>query len=546
MRRPHGAVAWAELSAALLLTVLIVFLEARFSTHAGALWRDEVSTLQLATRPTYADVFRTLSLDSAPALYPTLLRLWTSPWSAGASDGSVRAFGLVVATGMVGAIWVSAGLLEVGPPLVALTLFAAHPATLHTAGSVKPYGLGTLLIVLTFGAVGRLTIAPGRRPLLHAVVVAILAVQTLYHDAPLILALCLAGVAVAAVARERWTALAVVATGVAAAASLVPYLGVLLSSRDWRPLNQSEFDALFLLQRASQALIDENWGLRVLWAAAAVLASYGALRVLRRASSGEPGAAARRVLYAALVIVCATGVYLGFLKLAGRIPMNWQFVPLIGVVALAIDVVLAATRALRWARLGVAVLVTVLALPVSITQVGVRQTNVDLIADYLHTAARPGDLIVVFPWFIGITFNRYYHGPAEWTTLPPIEDLTVHRYDLLKRRMMSAEPLAPLYRAIQGALESGHRVWMVGSLFFPKPGELPPVFPPAPALPSGWSDGPYVAAWAMQVGYFLQTHAERNLIVSGVPVVGHPVSSLENPPVLVAEGWRPSGPYSPR
>ena len=81
MRRPHGALAWAELAAALLITALIVALNLRFSTQAGALWRDEVSTVQLATRPTYAAVLRSLSLDSAPALYPTLLRLWSSPWT---------------------------------------------------------------------------------------------------------------------------------------------------------------------------------------------------------------------------------------------------------------------------------------------------------------------------------------------------------------------------------------------------------------------------------------------------------------------------------
>src|SRR5437773_12535024 len=93
MKRPHGALAWAELAAALLITALIVALNLRFSTEAGALWRDEVSTVELATRPTYADVLRSLSLDSAPALYPTLQRLWSSPWT-GEQDGPLRPSGL--------------------------------------------------------------------------------------------------------------------------------------------------------------------------------------------------------------------------------------------------------------------------------------------------------------------------------------------------------------------------------------------------------------------------------------------------------------------
>src|SRR2546428_12877866 len=44
MSRPHGALAWAELAAALLISALIVFLNVRFSTHAGPLWRDEGAT----------------------------------------------------------------------------------------------------------------------------------------------------------------------------------------------------------------------------------------------------------------------------------------------------------------------------------------------------------------------------------------------------------------------------------------------------------------------------------------------------------------------
>src|SRR3989454_3678163 len=339
MRRPHGALAWAELALALLITALIVSLNLRFATQAGPLWRDEVSTVQLATRSTYTEVLRSLSLDSAPALYPTLLRLWSSPWSDGGQDVALRVLGFGVAAAMVGAIWVTGRALAAGPPLLALTVFAAHAGTLQTAGSVKPYGLGSLFIVLAFGAIGRLTAAPRRRSLLYALTVAILAVQTLYHNAPLILAVCVAGFAVAAVARERSAALAVIVTGVVAAASLLPYVGVLLTSPSWRPLNQSEFGAHALLVRSNEMVTEGSWPLVALWAAAAGLVSYGVVRTLRRSSRGEP-TSGPHVLYAALVIVAATSLHLGFLKLAGRVPQAWQFVPLIAVVALAIDVVL--------------------------------------------------------------------------------------------------------------------------------------------------------------------------------------------------------------
>src|SRR3989441_9082722 len=105
MSRPHGALAWAELAAALLISALIVFLNVRFSTHAGPLWRDEGSPPPLATQPTYAEVARALSFDSAPPLFPTPVRLWSSSLSGGDQDGPMRAFGLGAATPLGGAVW---------------------------------------------------------------------------------------------------------------------------------------------------------------------------------------------------------------------------------------------------------------------------------------------------------------------------------------------------------------------------------------------------------------------------------------------------------
>src|SRR5881296_2790822 len=142
MRRPHGALAWAELALALLITALIVSLNLRFATQAGPLWRDEVSTVQLATRSTYTEVLRSLSLDSAPALYPTLLRLWSSPWSDGGQDVALRVLGFGVAAAMVGAIWVTGRALAAGPPLLALTVSARGGGTGEDGGGGEAVGVG--------------------------------------------------------------------------------------------------------------------------------------------------------------------------------------------------------------------------------------------------------------------------------------------------------------------------------------------------------------------------------------------------------------------
>src|SRR4051794_30165090 len=78
----------------------------------------------------------------------------------------------------------------------------------------------------------------------------------------------------------------------------------------------------------------------------------------------------------------------------------------------------------------------------------VRQTNVDLAANRLNQMAEAGDTILVNPWYIGVSFNRYYHGAASWNTVPPISDHLVHRYDLLKEQMEASDPIDPLLKQL--------------------------------------------------------------------------------------------------
>src|SRR3954462_46039 len=79
-------------------------------THAGGLWRDEVSTVQLANFPTMGEMWRLLGRDSFPALFPLLLRIW-SAIGLGGSDFSLRIVGLLVGLLILAALWLNAKVL---------------------------------------------------------------------------------------------------------------------------------------------------------------------------------------------------------------------------------------------------------------------------------------------------------------------------------------------------------------------------------------------------------------------------------------------------
>src|SRR5437870_5335996 len=65
-----------ECSVAVFATAIAVLLHFHFLCHAGALWRDEVNSVNLASMPSVFEVWRLTEFDSFPVLWTLLLRGW--------------------------------------------------------------------------------------------------------------------------------------------------------------------------------------------------------------------------------------------------------------------------------------------------------------------------------------------------------------------------------------------------------------------------------------------------------------------------------------
>src|SRR5262249_53675752 len=145
------------------------------------------------------------------------------------------------------------------------------------------------------------------------------------------------------------------------------------------------------------------------------------------------------------------------------------------------------------------------------------------------------DYVIVHPWYCGVTFERYYKAAAPWTTLPPLEDNGVHRFDLLKVKIQTNDPIAPVIDGITSTLQSGSRVWLVGEM--PLSEEPLPKICPEPNNPSGWFANTCSFYWGIKVTQFLSAHCQRS------PVVIDPSKICVNPyeglPVVVLTGWKP-------
>jgi hypothetical protein len=145
-------------------------------------------------------------------------------------------------------------------------------------------------------------------------------------------------------------------------------------------------------------------------------------------------------------------------------------------------------------------------------------------------------MILITHWYYAVSFSRYFTGPGRWMTLPPLTDYSIHRYDLLKKRMALPDPIQPVLDAMASTLQSGNRVLLIGNLAAPTPGMDPIVFRPAPLESFGWNEGAYTASWRAQAGHFLQLHAmgAKTWLVPE----GRGVSMYENVPLVSVWGWR--------
>jgi len=513
-------------------TAVLVVLHVVFLAHAGALWRDEVNLVNLSTMP-LPEVWANLEFDSTPLGFIALLRAWMGI-GLGATDFSLRILGCVLGLGVLGVLWRNALRFGGGIPLVSLALLGFNATVITHGDSIRGHGLGMLTALLTFGLVWQLVDRPSARNALLALASAVVSVHAVFFNVVILLGVCVGGAAVA-LRRRQWNTIGLLAVvGWVPVLSLLPYIAVFQSRKAWNFILEFPVDLGGIWDRFVAASRLSGPLTHWLWIGLALIGILAVLAANWRGAQGSPGRPAEVGLFSGVALVAGLIAYLLFLLRLSYPAQPWYFLVLMALVASCLDGALLAVprQPLRIARVVVAITVMALALGPVWRSVHVRKTNLDLIAAKLAQFSEPGDVILVTPWFIGITFDRYYRGAAEWLTIPPLSSHKLHRWDQLKEAMASPDVMRPVLSRIETALQSGHRVWLVGPVVIPAEGQGPPVIPTA--APSGFREEPYYRAWATQAGYVLRRDALHAEVVP-VPTDG-PVSRYEGLPLGRIEG----------
>jgi hypothetical protein len=519
---------------ALAATTAAILLHAIFLTHAGGLWRDEAGVVRLATLPTFAETWKYLGHESCPLVFPTAIRAW-SAIGLGGTDFDLRIYGFIVGLLILGAVWFNGWALTRSVPLISLGLLAVNVAVVRWGDSLRAYGTGSVLMLLTVALMWRFVASPNRNRWLLAALAAFFSVQCLFQNAFLLLAVCIAGGAVCLRRKDIKNLVAVLAIGFFAAISMIPYFRIIRESEDWSVVSQTGFMPGVVWQNLSEALAGAAPWLKWLWIGPAIGVVFQWAKIIGRREPVNENSNASVVLYAATALIAGALSFFVYLRLAALPTEVWYYLPLITFLSVCIDAALAGVlpRFPIWRLLFLGTIVTV-AFPKTFELAQYRQTDMDLVAEALRQRATPNDLIILNPWYYGISFERYFNGKTPWLTVPDLDDHRFHRYDLFKIKMQTQNPIQPVLDKIAATLQSGHRVWLVGAFNFGvTPGQPPG---PAPNKSFGWSEEPYLQTWRDNVSYFLTTHirhAARITIQSA-----NSINALENVPLIVVGGWR--------
>lgn len=466
-----------------LLTALTLVLHVVFFLSAGPLWRDEAGSLHIATFPSDL-LWQRLNLESFPLLWPLLLRLWSSVF--GQSLPALRFLGFLMGIAIVAALWLVSRQFGLRAPVLSLAVVAMSGAVIRFGDAVRGYGSSCLTALLVVGAMLSASRSDTRRAWMLATVAAVIAVQTAFLNAVVVFAACVASMAVSRKVLKPFAA------GCAAAASLLVYVDMFRARAVWATIDTPHTDLQSVAAGAFGTLA-KNGAMSAWLVSGVIVASI----ILTMARLQEADISRRFALATVLVLSVGQALALLFLHLRA---VPWYFVSWLAVAGICSDVLFASSRI----RSILAVIVIVVGLSTSFAYVSLSSTNAGLIARAIQTLSKPGDLVVVYPWYCGVTLAPDLHQP--WMTVPPIADHTVHRFDLVQEALNRSSAMDPLLRATAATLGAGHRVWLAG---FPLGSESSGRIDPRDETAVNRAD----RAWSNALRETLRANARRAMLV---------------------------------
>jgi hypothetical protein len=529
---------------ALLALVLVALVSTRLLAHsdAGGLWRDEAQSVEIATQSGF---WQNCFKDSFPVLWALTLRGWVALF--GSEDAAVRALGLVIGLAIIPAMFWTARQFGVAIPYWMLLFLGLDPSLIIYGGEVRGYGLGILTLLVMVGAAWRMLQSQTTWRWAGLGLAALLAVQASYTNCFLLLG-AISGCCAVALRRRQYRLVSkFLAVGVIAALSMLPYaLFVFPRVSEWAITIRHPNSWGDLAGVCFEAVLNGGVLRLVAWL---VVGSVAAVEIARHlgwrnltTDQAKPGDEVERALFLATFFVVGSAGFWWYMKWLQVLTQVWYYLPWLALLAITADLGSKSWEErvpVRYQNKLLAVTICLLMLFTVVPAVRFRMTNIDLVAQKLATEAEPNDLIVISPWYMGMSFQRYYHGSTQWTTFPDVNHSLGAGYLEMKQKVMSKGTPAGINEdlaRIRKVLQSGGQIWWVGQFRSVRLKHVPMVLEPAPDPKHGWDEGAYVNSCLEFAGREIRTSAVLvRRVEADMPIILNP---FEAPSIRVFQNAR--------
>jgi phosphate/sulfate permease len=444
--------------------LLLAFVVRAIDLNGPSLFVDEFSEITLAKASPTAIIWAN---DSAPPLFPLVLKTWMQAWN---SDASARWFSVACGLASILCVYaIGARLVNNATGLAAAFILALMPMHVYYSQFVRCYSLLFLLVALDLWLLLRAAQLNRARDLVVFALFAILGAYTHYYFVIFLATSVVLALITNPSLRRSWKPYAAYA---AIALAMLPFIWLLPGDlefqkglRDPRPVNVATFGYTYFSPfngytlGPSSAELQTITSTQAIRAAAPWLAAVGII-VLILGYEGVRQLRINRSLLATATLTILPVAILGLLSIAGGLNYNVRFITWI---MLAIAVLLGAGLAANWHRRHVQFAVAAFVLLSSVAFYNrhwvARYEHEDLrdAAAYIQANATAGDTIYVVSDYLS-DLTRYYLGP-RWhvVELPKPGDVN---------RIVQTEQDAQLAADTTSKTSAARRSWIIYSRSF--------------------------------------------------------------------------------
>lgn len=500
--------------------------------HAGALWRDEISTVLVAASEGLGSMYWNQATDSFPILFALLLRFWMgiNPRADTVleQDLWVRCFGAIC--GLFLAIVLLRPIFRKNPrlPFFSLALFLFSAPVVVWGDSLRAYGLGSALVILFASQVKKIVTETNQGFPLKSVFLGVVSAWTLYGNLFLITGLCMAGIITCFWAQEWKKIRDLLLIGVLSCASLLLNLPIIFQMIKIKDLVDHHVD-IYTAASVFFEFISGGGGVQMYaWIVSTLIfLAVCLVRIIQKRHHRESEAQSAAFSFSAFFL--CSGLHLFYVLQVGQVPQVWYFIPLGGLMVYFFDSSLRMTECPRvaWPTIFL-ILFSVLGLNLASDSVILRKsmTNLDLVTETISKSSSSGDIFLVADPFQASTVLRYAPEGTDvqvWPSSTRDQMKAQGKIPLLTRMKEGDQAIEHLLNHIENRLRLGGTLWFFGQPAVLNPQAEPPSTLAIPHTPNSWKPGPFLFCWNAQTTAFLlrNTQIQERSHIFDVSSVSH-------------------------